>query len=404
MGAAAEPGRRAALAVNELDRKPSSCPYLYAWNGERFEFVTDFLGAGEMGYYEAPGVRNDPDPVEYVRIAPGQLAPRNGRYELRVTNELEEVLYLDRLRLLAVDHPADVARVPRRGHDVAAEALPPLRGARPAHAAGDRPPRARRDRAPGERSTARSWTTCRSSASAATRRSTRSPSTSPACRRRTRSCSSPAGPTTRSRATTWPRTRRASPRSPRGSRSSGADGTWATAVEQVGIPVGRPQTVVVDLAGRLGPSRRVAGGHDHAGLLGPGRGRRPGAGRGSRARGPRPACAPTCGERGFSAVATEREPLGYDYARVSWLSPWKTMPGRYTREGDVRSLLAATDDAFVVSKPGDEVALSFDASTLPPRRAGADADVPARRPTASARRWTSTPRARTSSCPCRTTA
>ena len=94
-------------------------------------------------------MRNDPDPVEYVRIAPGRLAPRNGRYELRVTNELEEVLYLDRLRLARPRPPGRRPRVPRRGHDVAAEALPPLRGARPAHAAGDRPPRARRDRAPG---------------------------------------------------------------------------------------------------------------------------------------------------------------------------------------------------------------------------------------------------------------
>ena len=34
------------LTLTELDRKPSSCPYLYAWNGERFEFVTDFMGGG----------------------------------------------------------------------------------------------------------------------------------------------------------------------------------------------------------------------------------------------------------------------------------------------------------------------------------------------------------------------
>jgi hypothetical protein len=76
------------------------------------------------------------------------------------------------------------------------------------------------------------------------------------------------------------------------------------------------------------------------------------------------------GERGFSAVATEGEPLAFDYARVSWLSPWKTMPGRYTREGDVRPLLASADDGFVVSKPGDELRLSFDASALPPVEAG----------------------------------
>jgi hypothetical protein len=41
------------------------------------------------------------------------------------------------------------------------------------------------------------------------------------------------------------------------------------------------------------------------------------------------------------------------------------MPGDYTREGDVRALLARADDMFVVSRPGDEISLSFDASALP---------------------------------------
>ena len=105
----------ALLAVTELDRKPSSCPYLYTWNGERFEFITDFMGGGEMGYLEEPGSHNTPDPVEYVRIRGDQLKERNGRYELRVTNELEEALYLDRFRLLAIDHESDIEVYPHEG-------------------------------------------------------------------------------------------------------------------------------------------------------------------------------------------------------------------------------------------------------------------------------------------------
>ena len=55
-------------------------------------------------------MRNVPDPEEYVRIRGDQLVARDGRYELRVTNELEEALFVDRLSLVAVTH--------RKGSDV----------------------------------------------------------------------------------------------------------------------------------------------------------------------------------------------------------------------------------------------------------------------------------------------
>ena len=72
--------------------------------------------------------------------------------------------------------------------------------------------------------------------------------------------------------------------------------------------------------------------------------------------------------RGFSHeyAAGGTEPMVYDYEKVSYTSPWKVMTGRYTREGDVRELLSATDDIFVISRPGDELVLSFDARKLPP--------------------------------------
>jgi len=71
--------------------------------------------------------------------------------------------------------------------------------------------------------------------------------------------------------------------------------------------------------------------------------------------------------RGFSAETSPdgRGPYTCDYARVSALAPWKLLPGRYTREGDVAALLLTADDMFVVSRPGDEVALAFDATALP---------------------------------------
>src|SRR5262245_18210599 len=103
------------LLVTELDRKPSSCPYLYAWNGRGFEFVTDFMGGGDIGYWHVPDQVNQPDPDEYVRLRDDQLRPRAGRYELRVTNELEEALFVDGLSLLSVAHPAQVEVFPDEG-------------------------------------------------------------------------------------------------------------------------------------------------------------------------------------------------------------------------------------------------------------------------------------------------
>ncbi len=150
-GPAASGGAPAAikgtLKIEELDRKPSSCPYLYTWNGERFEFITDFLGGGEMGYWLAPGLRNTPDPDEYVRIDGARLRPRDGRYELRITNELEESLFLDRAELVAIAHPANVDVHPNEGLVPDSAAVRHLLGAGPASPARRR--RRPRPRCPG---------------------------------------------------------------------------------------------------------------------------------------------------------------------------------------------------------------------------------------------------------------
>jgi hypothetical protein len=72
--------------------------------------------------------------------------------------------------------------------------------------------------------------------------------------------------------------------------------------------------------------------------------------------------------RGFSAEIRPdgQEPPLYNYARVLSASPWKTLPGHYTREGDVRELLTKADDMFVIAKPGDEIAAAFDAAAAGP--------------------------------------
>ncbi|MFM8420291.1 MAG: FG-GAP-like repeat-containing protein [Verrucomicrobiota bacterium] len=97
------------LELIELTVPSGSCPYLYAWDGERFAFVTDLLGAAPVGLPVAKGRFIEADPEEFVRVGTDATFPRrNGRRVLQVTEELREILYLDAVRLVAVDHPAGI--------------------------------------------------------------------------------------------------------------------------------------------------------------------------------------------------------------------------------------------------------------------------------------------------------
>ena len=98
------------LTLTELNRKGTSCPILYVWDGEEFRFVTDILGGSIIGYLLAPGEYYAPDTDEYVRV--GGMVPKDGKYILQLANQLEEVIYVDAMHLLAVDHPAGVEVFP----------------------------------------------------------------------------------------------------------------------------------------------------------------------------------------------------------------------------------------------------------------------------------------------------
>jgi tetratricopeptide (TPR) repeat protein len=99
---------RAPLAMLELRfAATGSCPYLYAWDGKRFRFVTDLLGAAPAGLRLAADRFIDADEDELVWLGDESMfPPRNGNQVLQITEELREVLYLDAAQLVVVDHPA----------------------------------------------------------------------------------------------------------------------------------------------------------------------------------------------------------------------------------------------------------------------------------------------------------
>jgi hypothetical protein len=81
---------------------------VFAWDGHEFKFVSDVLGVSPLGASSGDGQYFPVDTDEYLQLAPGALVPREGRYEVRITEELHEASYNDQVRLIAVDHPEDV--------------------------------------------------------------------------------------------------------------------------------------------------------------------------------------------------------------------------------------------------------------------------------------------------------
>lgn len=109
--------------IEEIPRKTASCPHLFAWNGTRFEFVADFGGMGGLGYRTGHATFAAPDSTEYVLIP--RLEPIHGEYVLQVTEPLEEVVYLDEAKLIAIDHPEGTEVFPNEMAAVDAPAPPP---------------------------------------------------------------------------------------------------------------------------------------------------------------------------------------------------------------------------------------------------------------------------------------
>jgi Tfp pilus assembly protein PilF len=92
-------------SIGELDRRGSSCPVLFSWNGREYEFIADMIGPGVVGHWVAPGERDVADPDEYLKVDAGRVRPRDGLLSFRFMEPMEETVYLDQVRLLAIDHP-----------------------------------------------------------------------------------------------------------------------------------------------------------------------------------------------------------------------------------------------------------------------------------------------------------
>ena len=89
----------------------ASCPSLYFWNGADYSYVTDVSNSGWLGYIgymnaDSSIVFKDGNPWDYVKLDKNILATKNGNFEMVLSQQWDELYYLDSAELLVVDHPA----------------------------------------------------------------------------------------------------------------------------------------------------------------------------------------------------------------------------------------------------------------------------------------------------------
>ena len=357
----------------ELDRRGSSCPTLFVWDGRHYELVGDMIGAGVVGHWVGPHERNVPRPEEYIKVDRDQIRLKDGKFSFRLMEPMEEAVYIDAVELLAVDHPQDFAVYPHEyfasnppfpafrvvqsrapqlpagawdehGHDL----MPYLRGHRyfgdfellPFHgfakmhtveldlgAPYDGGPLTLLMHGETEYFTATSVY-----------------------------------------AAYQAKVEAVAPYV----EALDARGKWVRVVEDMGFPAGEPRTITPDLTGKLprGTRRiriwtnlqvywddiRI----DHTSPNGA----------------VRLTATPLLSAKldfyGHPRQI-EGEPRGnvrYVYEEVSPTGPFARQPGDYTRYGDVLPLLTSVDDRMVVFGTGDEIALEFDPAPLPALPAG----------------------------------
>ena len=87
-------------------RLEGSCPFLFANNGDRVQFITDLIWRSPLGLrINAQDIAAVSQTEDWVKIRGDQLAPVDNVYDIRITAELWETHFFDHVSLLAVDHP-----------------------------------------------------------------------------------------------------------------------------------------------------------------------------------------------------------------------------------------------------------------------------------------------------------
>lgn len=361
---------KAKQRIQEKQILKGSCPFLYVYDGEKYEFVTDLLWRAPLGLVTAMGFVAPDETRDFIKISSSQIQPKSGRYSIQITEELWETAYFDMVKLIAVDHPADMdifvneqytpppfaefkiygvseklypkSATDHRGNDVSAalkksdyqyavEHEPgPYQGVVESHAIildlGDVP-----DDKP-VTLYLHGWIF----------------------------------PTDTSINVALSQNPAINPRFPSVAVKDKI-GQWKTVIDMIGIPAGKNKTITIDLTGKfLSDDRHVRIETDmqiywDAAFFTVGAQDVP-----MEITEMNPDSA-DLHYRGFSEMSrpNPHAPHLFDYQKVTKAGQWRDLEGFYTRYGDVNPLLQEVDDMYVILNAGDEITVEFDASRLP---------------------------------------
>ena len=364
------------VTFTEIDRRGSSCPTLFVWNGEKYEFISDVIGAGVIGHWISPTAKNTPDPDEWIKIEGSQLKARDGYFSVRFGEPMEEVNFIDQLRLVAVDHPigTDVYPDERFLDD------PPFASGAPVLTSAPRPPAGAwddhgRDVSELLRNRDHKYVHDFTNLSFAGFANMHSLTLDVGAW-------TPQNPlrlflhgfieyfSATSMYAAWQA--RLQPVSPY-IEAQMPNGSWKRVVDDMGFPAGLPRTITVDLTGKLPPRTRRIRITTNLQIYWDQVLVDNGPEQGDRIRLTElPLASATLGFRGYPRQVEGAIPgdLKYYYDQVSVTGPFSQFRGSYTRYGDVTSLLTRIDDRFVIFGTGEDIDAEFSAASLPPPVAG----------------------------------
>ncbi len=362
------------LNIAEAQRLSGSCPMIFTWNGDKFEFITDVLGVAPLGASSGDGDYFPVDHDEYVQIPGSALKARDGNYRVHITEELHEVSYLDQVRLIAVDHPAATTiytndkfkspPYPEFRLFGAKRKVHPIR-AIDAHQVDATARLAAQDQT--------YPTAFRHNTAGVAELHTLDLDFGKAAQDNRAALvlngwvdwadgSTFLGASQNGQGLVFPYL-----------QVKDAAGKWKTVVADMGIPSGKPKTIVVDLAGKfLSASREVrivtnlCVYWDEIFLI-------ENSGRPEVRLTRLNAGTADLHFRGFSQAVVDpsrEQPERFLYEHVRPVSNWNPTRGYYTRYGDVLPLVTSIDDRMVIMGSGDELSLEFAASNLPALPAG----------------------------------